>query len=197
VLRKEEKPSREQEQLKKHIVMVGLWPCMVSSEVHINGRCVSELVWEDKGKATVLESEDEKDLKRTQMVLSKGCEVVEPGYSRLSRDAAILIDRGGELGNPNRVHWEYDTDRQTDRVTWDSRGNRDGYSGQQANQVTRVSQGNRDSNLKSGNSSRLPKIRLLRKARVRRSRLTWKTGLCKTQKAGNRKKERVLLQAKG
>jgi hypothetical protein len=37
VLRKEEELSWEQEQVKKHIVMVGSWLCMVSSEVHING----------------------------------------------------------------------------------------------------------------------------------------------------------------
>jgi hypothetical protein len=65
----------------------------------------------------------------------------------------------------------------------------------------------------------LPKIWLLWKAGVWRSRLTWKarlwisrltqnaglwkiqltqkTGLCKTQEEGNRKKERVLLQGKG
>jgi hypothetical protein len=55
----------------------------VSSEVHINGRCVRELVREDKGKATVPESEDEKDPKRTRRVLSKGHEVVRLGYSRL------------------------------------------------------------------------------------------------------------------
>jgi hypothetical protein len=103
--------------------MVGSWPCKVSSEVHINERRVSEPVQEDKGKSTVLESE--KDPKRTRMVLSKGCEVVGPGYSRISRDAARVLDRG-ELGNPNRVdrdHQEYDTDRWTDRVIRDSRGN--------------------------------------------------------------------------
>jgi hypothetical protein len=59
-------------------------------------------------------------------VLSKGREVVEPGYSRLSGDAARVMDRGGESGNPNLVHREYDMDRQTDRVARDSRGNRDG-----------------------------------------------------------------------
>jgi hypothetical protein len=32
---------------------------------------------------------------------------------------------------------------------------------------------------------------------LQRSRLTQKSGLCKTQEEGNRKKERVLLQAKG
>jgi hypothetical protein len=64
MLHKEEEPSWEQEQVKKHIVMVGSWPCTVSSEVHINLRRASEPVWKDKGKAMVLESEDEKDPKR-------------------------------------------------------------------------------------------------------------------------------------
>jgi hypothetical protein len=121
VLHNGELPSREQEQVKKHIVMVGPWLCTVSSEVHINGRFVSEMVQEDKGKAMVSESENEKDSKRACMVLSKGHEVLGPGYSRLSGDAARVSDRGEESGNPNRVHWEYDTDRQIDRVTWDSR----------------------------------------------------------------------------
>jgi hypothetical protein len=47
-------------------------------------------------------------------VLSKGCEVVGLGYSRLSADVARVTDRGGESGNPNRVDWvhrEYDTDQ--------------------------------------------------------------------------------------
>jgi hypothetical protein len=29
--------SWKQEQIKEHVVMVGSWPCRVSSEVHING----------------------------------------------------------------------------------------------------------------------------------------------------------------
>jgi hypothetical protein len=37
VLRKEEEPSQEQEQVKKHVVMVGSWPCMGLSDVCING----------------------------------------------------------------------------------------------------------------------------------------------------------------
>jgi hypothetical protein len=53
VLRKEEELAWEQEQVKKHIMMVGSWPCMVSFEVHINGRHVSEPVQEDKGKVKV------------------------------------------------------------------------------------------------------------------------------------------------
>jgi hypothetical protein len=67
-----------------------------------------------QGKTTVPESEDEKDLKRKCVVLSKDCEVVGPGYSRLSGDVARVADRGGESGNPNRVdrvHREYDTDQ--------------------------------------------------------------------------------------
>jgi hypothetical protein len=79
------------------------------------------------------------------MVLSKGREVVRPGYPTLLGDAARAADKGEELGNPNwvgRVHQEYDTDRRVDRVTQDSRGNQDGGSGQQAAWVTRVSQGN-------------------------------------------------------
>jgi hypothetical protein len=97
-----EEPSREQEQVKNHVVMVGSWPCIVSSEVHINGRRISDPVWEDKGKAMVPKSEDEKDPKRTSMVLSKDREVVKLGYSRMSRDDASVANRGGESGNPNR-----------------------------------------------------------------------------------------------
>jgi hypothetical protein len=37
------------------------------------------------------------------MVLSKGGEVVGPSNSRLSVDAARVVNRGGELSNPNRV----------------------------------------------------------------------------------------------
>jgi hypothetical protein len=43
--------SRKQEQTKEHVVMDGLCSCNVLSEVHINGRCVSDPVREDKGKA--------------------------------------------------------------------------------------------------------------------------------------------------
>jgi hypothetical protein len=126
-------------------MVVGSWACKVSSEIYINGRHVSEPVQEDKGKATIPELEDEKDPKRTHMVLSKGCEVVGPGYSRLSGDATRVTDRGGESGSPNRVDREYDTDRWTDRVTRDCRGNRDGYSGRRADWVTRDSWGNWES----------------------------------------------------
>jgi hypothetical protein len=144
VLRDGEESSRRSEQTEEHVLMVGSWPCKVSSEVHINGRHVSEPVWGDKDKAMVLESEDENDLKRTRRVLSKGHEVVGPGYLRLSGNAARVTTRGGESGNPNRVdrvRQEYDTDRRTDRVTRDSRGNRDRYSGRRADRVYSVQPG--------------------------------------------------------
>jgi hypothetical protein len=226
VLRKEEEPLWEQGQVKKHVVMVGSWPCMVSSEVHINGRCVSDPVQEDKGKATVLELEDEKDLKRTCMVLSKGHKVVGSGYSRLSGDAARATDRGGESGNPNwvdQVHREYDMDRWIDRVTQDSRGNRDGYSGrrtywvsrdswgnrdgssgQQANRVTWVSRGNRDGTLRSGNSSQVTQnlatteSRGSKKSANTESRVTEKSTNMKSRVTGNSANtENFLMQELG
>jgi hypothetical protein len=57
------------------------------------------------------------------------------------------MDRGEESGNPNqvdRVRQEYDSDRRTDWVTRDSRGNRDGYSGRWADRVTQDSRCNQD-----------------------------------------------------
>jgi hypothetical protein len=129
------------------VVMVGSWPCMESFEVHINGRCVSKPVQEDKGKTMVLESEDETDPKRARMVLSKGHKVVGPGYSGLLGDATRVTDRGEESGNPNqvdRVCQEYDIDRRIDWVIRDSRGNLEGYSGWRADRVTRDTRGNQD-----------------------------------------------------
>jgi hypothetical protein len=76
------------------------------------------------------------------MVLSKGHEVVKLGYSRLSEDAARATDRGEESGNLSWVHWEYDMDQQIDRVTRDSRGNWDEYSGRRRDWVTQDSWGN-------------------------------------------------------
>jgi hypothetical protein len=93
----------------------------------------------------VPESEDEKDSKRARMVLSMGHEVVRPGYSKLLGDAARVVGRGEESGNPNRVDWvcwEYDTDRRTDRVTQDSRSNQGKYLGRWVDRVTQDSRGN-------------------------------------------------------
>jgi hypothetical protein len=55
----------------------------------------------------------------------QGHKVVELGYLRLLGDVARAADRGEESGNLSqvgRVHWEYDIDWQTDRVTRDSQG---------------------------------------------------------------------------
>jgi hypothetical protein len=104
-------------------MMVGSWPCKVSSEIHINGRRVSEPVREDKSLTMATESEDEKDLKRARVVLSKGHEVVRAGYSRLTSAAAKVMDRGENLENPNRVSrvsQDNNTDRQEDRVSQNS-----------------------------------------------------------------------------
>jgi hypothetical protein len=86
-----------------HVMMVGSWPCKVSYEIHINGRCVIEPVREDKRKMTDTELEDEKDLKRAPVVLSKGHEVVRPGYSRLTGAAAKVMDMGENSGNDSQV----------------------------------------------------------------------------------------------
>jgi hypothetical protein len=64
-------------------MMVGSWPCNVSSENHINGRRIGEPVHEDKGKTTAPKQEDRTDPKRARVVLSKGQEVVRLGYSRV------------------------------------------------------------------------------------------------------------------
>jgi hypothetical protein len=67
------------------------------------------------------------------MVLSKGHEVVGPGYSWLSGYTTRVTDRGRESNNSNWVGWvrrEYDTDQQTYLVTQGSWGNQDGGSGQ-------------------------------------------------------------------
>jgi hypothetical protein len=104
VLHGGEESSRRLEQSEEHIVMVGSWPWKVLSEIHINGRLVSELVHKDKGKTTATESEDEKDPKRAHVVLSKGHEVVGPGYSRLTGAAAKVTDVGENLGNPSGVN---------------------------------------------------------------------------------------------
>jgi hypothetical protein len=46
--------SRMQEQTEEHVMMVGLWPCRVSSEIHINGQRVSYPVGEDKVKGAAM-----------------------------------------------------------------------------------------------------------------------------------------------
>jgi hypothetical protein len=85
-------------------MMVGSWACRVSSKIHIDGWHVSEPVHDDKGKEKVAEPGDEKGPKRARAVLSKGREVVRPGYLRLSSAAAEVMHKGANSGNPNRVN---------------------------------------------------------------------------------------------
>jgi hypothetical protein len=98
-------------------MMVGSWPCKVSSKIHVNGRRVGEPVCEDKGKTMATEPEDEKDPKRACVVLSKGHEVVGPGHSRLTGAAAKVTDMGVNSGNSSRVNQNSSVDRQAGRVS--------------------------------------------------------------------------------
>jgi hypothetical protein len=118
--------------------MVGLWPCKVSSEIHINGRHVSEPVHEDKGKTTATEPEDEKDPKRACVVLSKGHEVVRPGYSRLTGAVTKVMDRGVNSGNPSRVNRVSKTEQHY--PSWVSWVSQDNSTDRQADQVSLVIQ---------------------------------------------------------
>jgi hypothetical protein len=95
--------SQKQEQTEEHVMMIGSCSCRVSSEVHINGQCVSDPVHEDKGKAVATGHEDEKDPKRPRVVLSQDREVVRPGYSKLLSDATMETDKGRCSDNLNRV----------------------------------------------------------------------------------------------
>jgi hypothetical protein len=117
VLHDGEESSRRPEQTEEHVVMVGSWPCKVSSKIHMNGWRISELVHEDKGKTTATEPKDEKDPKRARVVLSKGHVVVGLGYSRLTGAATKVTDRGENSGNPSRISQDNGTDRQTDQVS--------------------------------------------------------------------------------
>jgi hypothetical protein len=99
--------------------------------------------------------EYEKDSKRACVVLSKGHEVVRPGYSRLTGAATKVTDRGKNLGDPSRVNQVSKTeqhyssrvsrvsqdnsmDRQADRVSQNSRTNRRVDRVSQVNRVGRV-----------------------------------------------------------
>jgi hypothetical protein len=124
--------------------MVGSWPCKVSSEIHINGRCVSEPVHEDKSKSTAPEPEDRRDLKSACVVLSKGHEVVGSGYSRVIGVAPKVMDKREIFGSHdqvNRVSQNSNTDRQVDwvsRVSPNSSTDRQTYQVRWVNWVSRV-----------------------------------------------------------
>jgi hypothetical protein len=84
-----------------------------------------------------MEPEDEKDLKRAHVVLSKGRELVRLDYSRLPGATAKVMDRGENSGNPSRVSrvsQDNNMDPQANRVSQDNGVDR------QADRVSRVSQ---------------------------------------------------------
>jgi hypothetical protein len=116
-------------------MMAGSWPCKVSTKIYFNGRRISEPVCEDKGKTTAPKPEDRKDPKRACVVLSKGCKVVGPSYSRVIGVAAKVMDNKENSGNhgwvnrvskteqhyPSRVSQNNNMDQQVDqvgRVSW-------------------------------------------------------------------------------
>jgi hypothetical protein len=72
-------------------MMVGSWPCRVSSKVHINEQRVSDPVRGDK------------DLKRACVVSFQDHEVVGLGYSKLSSATALETNKGRCLDNLNWV----------------------------------------------------------------------------------------------
>jgi hypothetical protein len=113
--------SHKQEQTEEHVMMVGSWPCSVSFEIHISGRCVSYPVREDKGKAAATGQEDEKDLKRARVMLSQGCEVAGPGYCTMSGAAAKGKDKGRRWDKPNWGTRVTDKGRNPDNSNWVTR----------------------------------------------------------------------------
>jgi hypothetical protein len=181
-------------------MMVISWPCKVSSEIHINGRHVSERVHEDKGKMTALISEDRKDPKRARVVLSKGCEVVGPGYSRVTGVAAKVTNNRENSGNHGRVNQVSKTEQQypsrVNRVSQNSNMDRQAYQVGQAtwvspnssmdrwaNQVCRV--GNTEH--KKGGSSRVAntEVRVMENLADMESRVTKNSANTKSQATEN------------
>jgi hypothetical protein len=108
------------------------------TEIHINGRCVSEPAREDKGKMMAPEPEDRKDTKRERVVLSKGHEVVGPGHLRVTGVATNVIDKKENSGNHSRVHRVSKIEQHyPSRVKWVSQNSN---TNRQAYRVGRVSQ---------------------------------------------------------
>jgi hypothetical protein len=138
VVHDREELSRRLEQTEEHVMMVGSWPCKMPSEILINGQHVSEPIHEDKGKMMATELEDEKDLKRVHVVLSKGHEVVGLGYSRLAGAVTKVTKRGENSGNPSLVNRVSKMEKHYPRRV--SRVSDDNSTDWQAYQVSRVSQ---------------------------------------------------------
>jgi hypothetical protein len=139
-------------------MMLVSWPCKVSSEIHINGRRVSEPVRDDKGKTIAPEPEDKKGMKRACVVLSKGHEVVGPGYSRVTGVAAKVMDKKENSGNHGQVNRVSKTEQhypsQVSQVTWvrtSSSTDQRTYEASRVNRVSRVG----SMEQKTGGSSRV------------------------------------------
>jgi hypothetical protein len=81
-----------------------------------------------------MEPEDEKDSRRACVVLSKGREVVGPGYSRLTGAAAKVTDRGENLSNPSRVNQVSKKEQHYSSLV--SRVSQDNNTDRQANRVS-------------------------------------------------------------
>jgi hypothetical protein len=88
------------------------------------------------------EPEDGKDLKRACLVLSKGHEVVGPGYLRVLAVAAKLTDKRENLGNHNRVNHVSKTEQRypsrVSQVGLVTRVSQDSSMDRQADRVSRV-----------------------------------------------------------
>jgi hypothetical protein len=76
----------------------------------MDGALVSQ-VMKIKGKLTAPELEGRKDPKRACVVLSKGHEVVGPGYSRVTGVVAKVTDKRENSGNHGRVNWVSKTEQ--------------------------------------------------------------------------------------
>jgi hypothetical protein len=189
----------------EHIIKVGSWPCKVSFEIHINGRRVSEPVHENKGKTMAPILEDRRDPKRACVVLSKGREVVWPGYSRVTDVATKVTNMRENSGNHdwvnrvgkteqhypsrvNRVSPNNNMDRRIDGVSQNSYMDRQVDWVGRVGQVTQVSPNNCTNRWTNHVSQinciscieqkkEVPIVLLTKKAGLWRIRLTQKAGL--------------------
>jgi hypothetical protein len=71
-------------------VVVGSWPYRVSSEVHINGCCISDPIREDKGKVVATGQEDEKDSKGAHAMLSQGQVLLQWRQTRAGAQITLI-----------------------------------------------------------------------------------------------------------
>jgi hypothetical protein len=85
------------------------------------------------------ELEDRKDLKRARVVLSKGREVAELGYSRVTGVASKFTDKRENLGNHGRVNRVSKTEQHY--LSWVNWVSQNSDTNWQANQVGRVRRG--------------------------------------------------------